>query len=257
MPDKAVKKSDKNKGSMVLPDDIELPKAAGLEDADRDSYAIPFLVILQKTSPKADPDHEAYVNGAQAGMLLDTVSDIIMDPEKEDIIIIPVFFRRAFIEWKTREDGGGFIGEHSLAEAAEMKWERTDKGDILENGNQIVDTRYHYVILVRKTSIQPMVITMTSTQVKKSKRLNGDMANIVRSEGLRAIFELQYQITTVKESNEHGTWRGWQINRAGKVDNQDHFDAALEFYQAIKSGEVKEATETLNDADPASSNSQF
>lgn len=237
---------------LALPEDLVVPPGAGLEDADRDSYAIPFLLILQKTSPKADPDHEAYMAEAKPGMLLDSVADELIDCDKDDVLIIPVYYRRAFIEWKTREDGGGFVGEHSVEEAAEMKWNRDDNGrDILENGNQIVDTRYHYVILVRGDSIQPMVITMASTQVKKSKKLNSDLDTQMRASGLRATFQTLYKVRTVGESNEHGTWRGWEIKRAGLVENADQFNAAIEFYKAIKSGEVKEATDSLDPAGEA------
>lgn len=252
---KAVVKKDQ---PLALPEDLIVPEGAGLEDADRDSYAIPFLTILQKTSPQADADHESYIEGSKPGQFLDTVANALLDSEKEDLNIIPVFYRRAFIEWKTRDDGGGFIGEHTVAEANNMAWERTDKGDILPNGHQIVDTRYHYVILVRADGLlQPMVLTMTSTQVKKSKRLVSDLDLQMRSAGLQATFQTKYKISTVGESNEHGTWRGWNITRSGLVDDQLQLNQAVNFYKAIKSGEVKEATDSLSpdgatgdDADP-------
>ena len=233
--------------ALALPEDLIVPEGAGLEEADRDSYAIPFLSILQKTSPQADPDHEAFIDGAKAGQFLDTVAQDLLDGEKEDLNIIPVFYRRAFIEWKTRDDGGGFVAEHSVADALSMPTERGEKGDILSNGNQLVDTRYHYVILVRANgTLQPMVLTMTSTQVKKSKRLNSDLDLQIRGQGLKATFQTLYKIATIGESNEHGTWRGWHISRNGLVNKQAQLDAAVGFYKAIKSGDVKEATDSLD-----------
>ena len=236
--------------ALALPEDLQLPPGAGLEAADADSFAIPFLLILQKTSPKADPDHEAYVEGAKVGMLLDSVADEFFDPADEEAQIIPVYYRRAFIEWQTRDNGGGFVAEHAVEDAVGMKWERNDVGeDILPNGNAIVDTRYHYVILLRGKIRKPMVITMTSTQVKYSKRLNSDMETLLTAEGLQATFQLKYSIKTVGESNKHGTWRSWEIRRAGKVESQEELDAAVKFYKAIKSGSVKEATDSLDTAD--------
>lgn len=247
MAGKAVTKKDQGT-ALALPKDLVVPEGAGLEEADRDSFAIPFLAILQKMSPQVDSDSGEFIQGAKAGMFLDTVANEVMDPETEKLTIIPVFYRRAFIEWKPRDSGGGFVAEHSVADAADLKWDRDDQGrDILPNGNQIVDTRYHYVIVVREDGrLQPMVMTMSSTQVKKSKRLNSDMDLQIRSQGLKATFQLKYTIHTVSESNEHGTWRGWEIKRDGLVDDQEHLDAAISFYKAIKSGEVKEATDSLN-----------
>lgn len=249
--------SKKEETALALPEDLVVPEGAGLEEADRDSFAIPFLAILQKMSPQADADHEAYIDGAKPGQFLDTVANEPLDAEKEKLAIIPVFYRRAFVEWIPRDgnSGGGYVGEHTVAEAGEMKWERDDLNrDILIEGtprgmpgNQIVDTRYHYVILVRGDGmLQPMVIAMSSTQVKKSKRLMSDMDLLIRSKGLKASFQLKYAIKTVSESNEHGTWRGWEITRDGLVAEQDHLDAAIGFYKAIKAGEVKEATDSLD-----------
>jgi len=245
---KAVAKKAEQSSALALPDDLVLPEGAGLEAADAESFAIPFLVILQKTSPKADPDADAYVDGAKPGMLLDSVADEFFDPSEEPTEIIPVYYRRAFIEWKTRKNGGGYVGEHSVEDAASMKWTRDDDtgADILENGNQIVDTRYHYIILLRGDVVKPMVITMTSTQVKKSKRLNSDLETQVTAAGLKATFQLRYSVKTVGESNEHGTWRGWELKRAGLVTEQAHLDKAVKFYKAIKSGTVKEATDSLD-----------
>lgn len=246
MAGKAVAKAQET--ALALPEDLIVPEGAGLEQADRESYAIPFLTILQKGSPQVDPDNGEYIEGAKAGMFLDTVSDDVLDPEKEALRIIPVYYRRAFIEWKPRDAGGGFVGEHTVAEAENLRWERNDKGqDVLPNGNQIVDTRYHYVILVREDgTFSPMVITMSSTQVKKSKRLCSDLDLQVRSQGLKATFQLMYQVRTVSESNEHGTWRGWDIKRSGLVTDQEQLNAAIAFYKAIKSGDIKEATDSLN-----------
>jgi len=239
--------------ALALPADLIVPKGAGLEHADAESFAIPFLVILQKGTPQADEDNEAYLEGAKQGMFLDTVANVYYDGVAENLGIIPVFYRRAFIEWKPER--GGFVQEHSVAEAADMTWNRDEDGrDILPNGNQIVDTRYHYVILIRGDgALQPMVITMTSTQVKKSKRLNSDLDLQIRSNGLAATFQTKYKIETVAESNEHGTWRGWNITRAGLVEDQDQLDAAVSFYKAIKSGEVKEATDSLTPTGAAAS----
>ena len=124
--------SKKEEQAMALPEDLVLPKGAGLEGADRDSFAIPFLVILQKGTPQADADHEEYIEGSKPGMLLDTVANELIDTDQELVEAIPVFYRRAFIEWKTREDGGGFVSEHSVEDAAKMSYSRDEKNrDIL------------------------------------------------------------------------------------------------------------------------------
>lgn len=245
--------------ALTLPEDLPFDDMDdGMEAADRDSYAIPFLVVLQKGTPQADPDNEAYIDGAKAGMLYDSVSGQVMDPAAEDIFIIPCFFRRAFVEWRTREEKGGFVAEHDPVEGARLlkSSERDDKNrDMLPNGNQLVDTRYHYVVLVRGDVLAPMVITMSSTQVKNSKRLMSDLRLLKDSGQIKHTVQVMYQVSTVTESNEHGTWRSWKIQRAGFVSDQKQLETAAKFYQAIKAGEVREATETIDSSGGAASTS--
>lgn len=232
--------------ALAIPDEFKAAGRMGLEEADSESFAVPFLMILQKMSPQADPDSEAYIEGAKAGMLYDTVTSEVIDPDKEDVFILPVFYKRSFVEWKTREDGGGFVAEHPVESGINLKATRDGSKDILPNGHQIVDTRAHYVVVCRAGQAPaPMLLSLSSTQVKKSKRLNSDLDLQMRSQGLQATFQLKYKVTTVPESNEHGSWRGWKFERVGLVDTQDEFDTALAFYKALRAGEVKVAHDSL------------
>ena len=59
----------KNTGSVpVSLTDMEKFSGAGFEEANSDSYAIPFLQILQKMSDQTDPEHASHIKGAKAGM---------------------------------------------------------------------------------------------------------------------------------------------------------------------------------------------
>src|SRR3989337_4145684 len=85
----------------------------GFEDADANSFAIPRLKILQKMSPEGDKDASEYVDKASAGDFFNTATGLIYDG-KAGITVIPVHFRRSFIEWVTRDEGGGFVAEHDV-----------------------------------------------------------------------------------------------------------------------------------------------
>lgn len=250
---KAVAKAENT--AIAIPEDVQLPDHAGLEHADSESFAIPFLQILQKGSPQCDDDDPNYNEDAKPGMLIDTVAEEIIDLEQEVVEIIPVSYARTFTEWALREAGGGFKGEYDVPTGLEMlkTTVRDEKNrDVLPNGNQIVDTRKHYIIAIRGDGLMmPMLITMASTQLKKSKRLNSDCDLQMRAHGLKATFQLKYKLGTVGESNDKGSWKGWKIERAGFVEDQDQFDAALAFFKSIQAGEVKEATDSLGGSEEA------
>ena len=61
------------------------PLGRGFEEADADSFAIPFLAMLQKGTPQADPDDPAYIKGAKPGMFMNTVTlELFTEVERLD-----------------------------------------------------------------------------------------------------------------------------------------------------------------------------
>ena len=224
---------------------------SGFEQADADAYAIPFLAILQSGSPQCKKSEGAYIKGAEEGHLFNTVSELVIDGEK-GLNIIPVHYKRAFIEWAPREGGGGFVAEHTAADGQDLlkQCEKNDKGqDILPNGNLLVDTRTHYVLIVSEdgTATEGAVISMSSTQMKKSRRWMTVMQNIKMTRGdgstfTPPMFSHQYHVTSVPESNDKGSWFGWKIVSDKQIENANLYNAAKAFRDAIMSGEAKETT---------------
>ena len=62
--------------------DVEKYAGAGFEEATSDSYAIPFLQILQKMSDQTDPENASYINGAKAGMFANLTTGKLVDGKK-------------------------------------------------------------------------------------------------------------------------------------------------------------------------------
>lgn len=238
--------------------DFEQHANEGFESADIDSYAIPFLTVLQSGSPQAKRSEGAYIPGAAEGMLLDTVENTLYDPSQEPVLVVPVYFRRAYVEWKTREKGGGYVQEHPVTTMLAQQTQRDDKNrDILPNGNQLVDTRYHYVLMLDPEGFpRPYVITMSSTQIKRSKRWMSVMQGIKLPSKSGGFFTPPsyshiYELRTVPESNDQGSWFSWQINIAKNPDGSNRMiedpalvTAAKAFLEAVKGGKIKEATPT-------------
>jgi len=222
----------------------------GLENADADSFAIPFLRILQSNSPQVKKTSGSYIEGAEEGMLINTVTQDLYDTETNKVQLVSVYFKRAFMEWKTRENGGGYVAEHSVSDGLELLklTERDDKNrDILPNGNQLADTRYHYVMVVREDgTYEPAIITMERTQLRKSKRWCSDID--LKKKATRVPYQqaFLYNAKVQGESKDDNSWWGWDVTFSGLVEDQDLFDAAVDFHNKIRAGEVKEATESLS-----------
>ena len=59
--------------------DFEADAGAGMENVTADDLQIPFLSILQSNSPQLDESEGKYIDGAKAGMILNTVTNEIFD----------------------------------------------------------------------------------------------------------------------------------------------------------------------------------
>ncbi len=62
-------------------------------------------------SPQVNKRDGAYVHGAEAGMIFNTVLNEAYDGIK-GIRVMPCHYNRRFVEWKPREQGGGYIGSY-------------------------------------------------------------------------------------------------------------------------------------------------
>jgi hypothetical protein len=235
----AVKKAAELAMAAALQEDA----GAGFEEASSTSYAIPFLQILQSGSPQCKKSDGAYIKGAEEGMFYNTVTQELYEGEK-GVEVIPCHFSQRMVEWKPRESGGGFVGEHQVGESPSTI--KDDKGrDILPNGNTLVDTRNHYV-LIKTTdgSLTPAIIAMTSTQLKKSRQWMSKMQGIKIKDATGAfvtapMMSRSYKLTTSAESNDKGSWFGFRIELNGLVEDISEYRAAQEFRSAVRQGQAQ------------------
>lgn len=179
----------------------------------RDDIAIPRLVILQSNSPQVLKLENTHVKGAEPGMIYDAVGGELFDGES-GVVILPIFFRRTYVEWILRENGGGFVADHGLKDGAELlaTCNPDDKNrDILPNKNQLVNTLEYIVYKLTENGPSQCIITMTGTQNKKGRHWN---ANIMKPLGPgipTPFYARAFRFKTVPESNEKGHWFGWNI----------------------------------------------
>jgi hypothetical protein len=242
----------------MLAADANVGLAKNAED-----YAIPFLVIAQKGSPQVNRNKAEYMAGLETGYVFNTVTgeifnDVIISPQNSSpkgLVVVPVAYERKKIEWKNRETGnGGLVAIHGPDYNPPTT--RDHKGrDVLINGNVLVDTAQHYVLLVDLANgfYEQAMISMASTQLKKSRTWNSLMSN-VRLQGTNGLFTppsfaSMYKLSTVYEDNDKGDWYGWKIDRIGFIDMKTHkhiYEAAKKFHEAIMAGQVKVSEPVLD-----------
>ena len=238
--------------------DFAADAGAGMEGAGQESFAIPFLSVLQKGSPQVDEASGAAIEGARAGMFFENVTGRMFSG-KDGVVIVPCSYRREFLRWGARANGGGFMGAYSPEDVAEMR----TKGQIValdnrlyapeadgsvnpEKSDRFNDTRNHYVLIMDMDSgaWTEALLSLTSTQIKKSKMLMSALASVKLKNGAGQLytpptFANLVRVTSVGESNEKGTWFGVKFELAGQVDRAEVYAAAKAFHANIAKGGVQ------------------
>ena len=215
--------------------------AGGFSEMGQDDFALPFLRLLTNTSPEVGD-----VEGAMPGMIYNTVTGQLYDGKK-GITVIPCAYVRQYIEWAPRGSGSG--APINIYPATSDILSRThrepgDNKDYLDNGNYIENTANHYVMIVNDDGIpEPALITMKSTQLKKSRKWNSMMMS-TKAMGKNGpftppMFSQLYRLSTQAESNDKGKWFGWEVERIGAIEDMALYGAAKAFNASVGSGDVK------------------
>lgn len=230
----------------------------GFEGTDADSFAIPFLMILQKMSPLVDEDSATYVEGAKAGMLYDTVTGKLYDGKK-GVLIIPCAYKRNYLLWGgQKSDDKGFKGSFTVEEFEALCKDET-KVKVVDGRNYVPsaegtvdkekssiyqDTRQHFVLIYDADTgtTSPAILSLASTQIKASKNLMTALQQkkVRTPRGLQTppAFANVVLLTTQSRSNDSGSWSVAKFDLQGLVKDADVYQTARSFHNDITAGSI-------------------
>jgi len=236
-----------------LEEEMEADAGDGRQGITTKDLAIPFLRILQKMSPQLSKRDGAYIEGAEEGDIINTVTGEIWSGDN-GIVVVPAAFHFKYIEWKQRDDGGGFVASYTRDDELPST-EQDDRGRAITGaGNLLSDTAEHYVAIIGSNGhIDTAVIAMSSTQLKHSRKWNSMISQqqITTKEGVKPAptYSRMYRLKTTSESNDHGDWAGWNITLEGVVDSLDVYRSAKAFSQSVNQGAVTAKHTTIDGTD--------
>ena len=215
----------------------------GSQNMTQEDLALPFLKVLGQLSPEVNKRDGKYVEGAEPGMILNTVTNEVFDGTK-GIDVLPVFYERKYVEWQDRGEGKGAPVAIHDASSDIMSQTTRDKSfkDRLPNGNYLENTANHYVVVLGN-SPQTALISMKATQLKISRKWNSIMMGI-KLNGKNGLFTPPtyshiYNLKTVQMSNDKGTWFGWEVSKVGPVADKGVYEVAKNFAERVGKGEVE------------------
>ena len=228
--------------------DMEADANQGAQNISQEDLALPFLKILGQLSPEVNKRDGKYVEGAEPGKIINTVTNELYD----SLQVIPCHYKRQYIEWQDRGTSSG--APVAIHEANSDIISQTTRGkdykDRLPNGNYLDNTANHFVLILGD-SPQTALISMKSTQLKVSRKWNSMMMGI-KMQGKNGLFTPPtyshiYNLSTVQMSNDKGTWFGWDVSKVGAVKDKNMYDMAKSFADSVGKGEIQAKPEVQED----------
>ena len=212
----------------------------GAQNISQEDLALPFLKILGQLSPEVNKRDGKYVEGAEPGKIINTVTNELFD----SINVIPCHYKRQYIEWQDRGTSTGApVAIHEAGSDIINKTKRdASYKDRLPNGNYLDNTANHFVLVLGK-SPSTALISMKSTQLKISRKWNSMMMGI-KMQGKNGLFTPPtyshiYNLKTVQMSNDKGTWFGWDVSKVGPVASKEDYEMAKGFATSVGKGEIQ------------------
>ena len=212
----------------------------GLSQRQEDNL-LPMIIVLQAQSPACDPDHQSHVPGAERGAFWLRNSPVPIVKGKEGILFVPAAMELAWVEWRPRTAGGGYIAKHKEPpedtikvpdpkNPEKMRWVR--KG----NGHEMIETRYRYgLVVLEELGMLPFVIPFTSTGHTVCRSWETTMNSLIIPGTTQRYpsFAGCYRLRTKQRTNASGTWHQIDValERAATDQEYDRGEALCEAFE--------------------------
>lgn len=230
----AIKKAAPLPSSILFESDAH----AGFENVKNTSVALPILKLLQNGSAEAQKRNQAYVEGAEPGMLLNTVTKKVYDGAK-GIEVIPCHYKLEYQEWSDFGTGSG-RPEQIYPDSSDIlsKTTKDQMGkDRLPNGNYILTVGQHFVLIVDNGSTETALISMSSSQGKISRKWNSMMMSITldgkNGPYTPPSFSHIYNLSSILNTGKGNQWYGYSVKKVGPVEDEAMYERAKKFYNSL------------------------
>lgn len=228
-------------------DDFFEGAGEGLQDFQQSDFLIPYVRIVQALSKELQRNHAKFLQGAEQGAFVNSATRKVYNGEK-GFLAIPVSFAHRYMAWKPNNGGPAYdMGPDATlynSLQSDDKGKRKDK-----DGNEITDSLQFFIMLVDKETFEyeMAVLNFSGSQAKKARgwitTINNRMERRNGQLMRPAIYFYSYDISSVPESNDQGSWYGFSIAEGPKVmdlqNAKEIFSTAKTLRQRIEANEVK------------------
>lgn len=136
------------------------------------ALAIPRIKLLQKMSPEVDKYSPKYVEGAEPGAFINSITGEVYGDE---LYALNLKFKVEYVVWRNLDIGGGLLGNFTSQAEAEAAVAAQEKPSDYE----IKDTHTHVLLLKNPTTGEvssPVLMDFTVSKLRTSRAWNTQIA---------------------------------------------------------------------------------
>jgi len=142
----------------------------GFEGMTAGDFPVPYIKILTNGCPETTKGREAYIEGAENGMFLNTATRELY----KELDVIPIKYESMWTEWKP--DRGPFVARHAPNSIPVIGDPYT--GMKTKDGNEVVDNMVFYVLIVGQLHKGIHVLSLRGSGIKHGKNWNRMIADL-------------------------------------------------------------------------------
>ena len=205
-----------------MPSYIKQGESRGNENVSNDDLQLPRIDVLQALSPQINKKKDEYIDGAEVGMLFNTLTGELYP---DGVNFTPISFVKRFLVWvdRKKDADGGLRGVFDNVLEAEDFMESADDSEKLD----VVATAEHLILLDNGDEV---IISMAKSKMKVSRKFN----SLVRLNGGDR-FSRKYHMTAVDDKGSQGEYQNIKIQAKG-FPAEEIYLKAVALYEAIAAG---------------------
>ena len=227
--------------------DLESMEGQGNEYVTARDTKLPIIKLLYASSPVLNDRDPRFDESANLGDIWSETSGRVWKG-RTGFLVAPCLFINTFNECKDKGESTGRPVKIHTDPAIMSETKRDAEGkDRLPNGNYVEDTGNHFVYILDENYnvVEQALITMKSTQKKKSKMWNS-MIGSRRAKGKKGFynppsFSQVYKLATTKESSKDYVWTGWVVEFVDLMTPDKHLktlEATQSFYKSAMTSDI-------------------
>ena len=180
-----------------VPAHVQNGTRLGNENVTSEHLSVPRVKQLQKMSNEVDKNHSDYMEGAEVGDFINTVTG---ENYGQELYIVNVHFKEEYVLWVKRDKGGGLVG--SFASSSDATDYLESEGKKVED-HEIIQTQTHTLLRVDEKTGEisdiPFLFDCASSKLRVSREWN---TQIAKFGGDR--FSSLWKMASISTSNRKG-----------------------------------------------------